>query len=216
MVARLALTTALMLVYGLAQAQDHSIGARVGLLGLGVEYGYVVNDRLGVRVGVNGAGISFDREEADIEYAFDLKWESFAVSVDFHPAAGPFRVTGGILGNRNRLDLVSRPTDDVTIGDQTYTPEQVGTLSAAVRFQRTAPFVGVGWDWSRRSRSFGMSFDLGLVRQGTPRTSLTASGEFASDPAFADDLEAERRELQRGLDDFRLLPYAMLGFVFRF
>ncbi len=216
MISRFALTVALILAWGSAQAQEHSVGARAGLLGLGVEYGYVVNDRLGVRIGVNGAGISFDREEAEIEYEFSLTWESFAASVDFHPAAGPFRVTGGILGNRNRLDLVSRPTEDVTIGDQTYSPEQVGTLSAAVRFQRTAPFVGVGWDWSRRSRLFGVSFDLGLVRQGTPRTSLTASGEYANDPAFADDLEAERRELQNGLDDFRLLPYATVGLVFRF
>ncbi len=213
---RLILLAALLLTSGLAQAQNHSVAARAGMLGLGAEYGYAINDRLGVRFGLNGGRVGSELDDTDIEYSFDLNWDSVSASVDFYPTARAFRVTGGILRNSNRLDLVARPTQDVTIGDQTYTPEQVGELRGRIGFQRTAPFLGVGWDRSRLNQRFGMSYDLGVLRQGSPRASLTASGELAGDPAFAGDLEAERRDVQDSVDGFELMPYVTIGFVFKF
>jgi hypothetical protein len=111
---------------------------------------------------------------------------------------------------------VSRVTSDVVVGGNVYTPAEVGTLSARTEFDRTAPYAGVGWDWSRNSRLFGVSFDLGLLDQGSPTVSLHADGGLVADPQFEDDLAAEQAELNDSLDDFGLVPYATLGFVFRF
>jgi hypothetical protein len=201
---------------GVVRAEGHAVAAKAGFLGLGVEYTYQLSERLSFRAGVNGSEYGFDGVESGIRYDFDLIWDSLSFAVDFHPRKSPLRITGGFLSNDNGLEAISRPAGDITVGGATYTPAEVGTLSAAIEFDSTAPFVGLGWDWSRNKRRFGVSFDLGVVSQGEPRLSLVADGALIGDATFQSDIEAERLELQASLDDFDLLPYATLGFVFRF
>ncbi|MBN1237240.1 MAG: hypothetical protein JXB36_02000 [Gammaproteobacteria bacterium] len=199
-----------------ALAEDHAIAGKAGLLGLGVEYGYTINERLGVRVGLNGSEYGFDAEESGISYDFDLVWDSLSVAVDLHPTGGPLRVSVGLLRNDNRLDAVGRSADGYTIGDTTYTPAEIGTLTGRVGFDETAPVVSVGWDFTRNGRRLGVAFDIGVVDQGSPEVALSADGGIIADPGFAADIDAEEAELQGSLGDFDLLPFAALGLVFRF
>ena len=200
----------------LAEEGSHAIAAKAGMLGLGIEYTYAMSDRLGFRVGLNGSEFGFDAEESGIAYDFDMVWDSLSVAVDFHPMRGALRVTGGLLSNDNHMEASGRLAGDVTVGNRSYTPEEIGSLHGLVEFDSTAPFVGVGWDWSRKRQRFGVSFDMGLVKQGAPSVVLAASGPIATDPMFESDIEAEAAELTASLDDFDLLPYATLGLVFRF
>ncbi|HEU4616612.1 MAG TPA: hypothetical protein VFV10_01150 [Gammaproteobacteria bacterium] len=199
-----------------AHAEKHDVAAKIGALGLGVEYGRAFGDRLALRVGLNGGGFGFDAEESGIAYDFDLSWDSLSAAVDFHPRAKALRVTAGLLRNGNGLDAVSRATSNVEVGSRVYTPDEVGTLRAETSFRSIAPFAGIGWDWSRSNRFFGVSFDLGVLDQGSPKVSLTADGGLVADPQFADDVAAEQAELNGSLKDFELVPYATLGFVFHF
>lgn len=199
-----------------AWAEGHAVAAKAGALGLGLEYAYSISERVGLRVGLNGSEFGFDAEESGIEYDFDLVWDSLSVAVDFHPRGTALRLTGGVLRNDNRLEAVSRSAGNITVGDTTYTPAEIGTLTGRVGFDDTAPFVGVGWDWSKRKTGFGVSFDLGVLQQGSPQVSLTADGTIVGDPVFASDVAAEERELSDSLEDFDLLPFATLGLVFRF
>ena len=198
-----------------ASAQEHAFGARVGMLGAGIEYAYPIGERFAVRGGINGAGYSFDETESDIDYEFDLEWDSLSVALDFHPTRGPLRLTAGILKNDNSLSAISSLTDDATVGGVTYTSAEVGTLRADMGFDDTATFLGLGWDWSRNKR-FGVALDLGVVNQGSPRVALTADGDLAGMLDFEDDLAAEEAELQAALEDLDLVPFATLGVVFRF
>lgn len=217
--ARAALLAAVLtgLAASAASAEDgHAISAKAGSLGLGLEYTYSLNDRVGFRVGWNGSKIGFDAEESGIEYEFDLVWDSLSAAADFHPMRGSFRLTGGFLfSNDNRLEAVSRAQDNVTIGDTTYTAEEVGRLRGLVAFDSTAPFAGIGWDWSKRRR-IGVSLDLGVLKQGSPTVRLFADGGLVSDPAFQSDITAEEAELTESLEDVDMLPFGTLGLVFRF
>ncbi len=197
-------------------AGANALAAKVGALGLGVEYAHSLNDRLGVRVGLNAARFGFDAAESGIAYSFDLNWDSLSAGVDYHPFRGAFRVSGGLLRNNDRIDAVSRPVADVVVGNAVYTPAEVGTLRGRVSFADTAPYLTVGWDWSRLKRFFGMSFDLGVVDQGKPKVTLAADGGLVADPTFEQDIEAERAQLEDSLASYDLVPYASLGFVFRF
>jgi hypothetical protein len=199
-----------------AVADDHAIGLKIGALGLGVEYSYDFTERLTVRAGLNGSQIGFDDEEGGIQYDFDIVWDSLALGVDFHPLKSPFRLSLGVLSNDNRLEAESRPTQNVTVGDTTYTPAQVGTLTGRIGFEDTAPYLGVGWDWSRKDGGFGMALDLGVLDQGAPAVSLRGSGTLLGDPAFQQDIAAEEAELRDSLDLPDVVPYLTLGFQFRF
>jgi hypothetical protein len=217
MVYRLLLGMALVGCASGALAEGRAIAIRAGALGLGVEYTHELTDRIAVRGGLNGSSLGFNDDRSGIHYDFDLVWDSLSVGIDFHPLKTAFRISGGILRNDNRLNAVSEPTTDIVVGDTTYTPEEVGTLRGRVSFDHTSPFVGVGWDWSRKKRRhFGMSFDLGVLDQGKPDVSLTGSGTLLGDPAFQADIEAERAQLADSLSGLDLVPYMSVGFVIRF
>jgi hypothetical protein len=215
---------ALLAAQGPAFAQDadadggkNGVALKVGALGLGVEYTRSMSDRLTLRGALYGSQYGFDSEESDIEYALDLIWDSFSLGVDFHPGKGPFRLSAGYLSNDNRLEAVSTPTEAEFIGDSPYTPAQIGTLSGLITFENDgAPFAGLGWDWSRDNSKFGMSFDLGIVSQGSPVVELRSTGTIANDPGFQTDLEAEEEQIEDDLDGLDMVPYLTLGFVFRF
>ena len=199
-----------------AWAADNAIGIKMGALGLGVEYTRNLSDRWAVRGGINGSQFGFNGEESGIDYRFDFVWDSLAVGVDLHPLKSPFRVSAGVLHNNNGLNGESRPTGNITIGNTSYTPAQVGVLTTTVDFKATAPFLGVGWDWSRKRKHFGMSFDLGVLDQGSPQVKLRGSGTLLGDPAFQQDIATEQAQLSDSLHHLNLLPYATVGFVIRF
>jgi hypothetical protein len=197
-------------------AAERAVGLKAGALGLGVEYTHEIGERLAIRGGINGSQLGFDGQESGIDYQFDVVWDSLSVAVDFHPTKSPFRLTAGLLRNDNGLNAESRPAGDVTVGATTYTPAEVGVLSGEIGFKKTAPFVGLGWDWSRRKRLFGVSFDLGVLDQGAPNVTLRATGSLLGDPAFEQDLRDEEAQLRDSLGNLDLLPYMTVGFVFRF
>lgn len=199
-----------------AAARDHALAGRVGVNGLGVEYTYDVSNRLSLRAGLNGSEIGFDAVESGIDYEFEFGFDSLMLGVDFHPLTTPLRLSVGVLRNDNELTAVSRVSEPVTVGDETYTPEEIGTLRGSVGFDDTAPYASLGWDWSRNDRRLGMSFDLGVISQGSPVVRLRADGGLAENEQFEDDIRAEQLELQRSLEDFDLLPYASIGLVVRF
>jgi len=200
-----------------ALAEGHAVAVRVGALGIGPEYTYELNDRVAFRGGIYGAELGFDDEQSGIDYEFDVVWDSLAVGVDFHPLKTALRLSAGFLKNDNGLRAIARPTSNENVGGTTYTPQEIGTLTGSVGFDDTAPFLGVGWDWSRDKRIFGMSFDVGVLDQGDPVVTLTGNGTLLGNPQFEQDINDEEAELQGSLDgDVDLVPYVSLGFVFRF
>jgi hypothetical protein len=196
-------------------ASQNAFALKVGALGLGIEYSRSFGDRLAVRGALYGAEVGFDGDEGDIEYESDLIWDSYSIGVDFHPGRGPFRLSGGVLKNDNRIEASSTPVASEEIGNSNYTAAQIGTLNGLITFDDSAAFGGVGWDWSRDG-GFGMSLDLGVVSQGSPAASLSATGSAASNPSFQQDLAREELQIEDDLEDLDLLPYVSLGFVFRF
>ena len=196
-------------------AEDHAIGVRAGLLGIGVDYSYRLTDRIAVRGGLNGSSYSFSDTESGIDYAFSLDFDSVSVGVDIHPLKGKFRVSTGFLQNDSGLSARSQVAQTFDIGGTVYQAVDVGTLSGRIGFDSTAPFLSVGFDWLH-DKKVGVAFDLGLLSQGAPKVSLSANGPIASDPGFIADLEAERVDLQLELDDLDLYPFAAFGIVVRF
>lgn len=195
--------------------QEHALGAKIGLLGVGLEYTYRINDLISARASLNGSSYSFDDSKSGIDYSLSLDFDSIAVGVDFHPGEGATRFSIGLLSNDNAINASSNPTQTFDIGGTTYTAAEVGTLRAGIGFDSTAPYASIGWNWMRE-KSFGITLDIGVVSQGSPGVTLSADGPILGDPQFADDIAAEELQLEEDLDDFDLYPFATLGFIFRF
>lgn len=206
---------ALAVISSAARAEDHALGARVGLLGAGVEYSYRLTDRLTIRSGLNAASTSFGASEAGIDYDFELSFDSLSVGLDLHPLKGKFRVSLGAMRNDNSLSARSTLAQIITVGGTNYSGDEVGTLRGRIGFDGTAPYLGVGWDWFRNMK-VGFGLDVGILSQGSPIVTLSADGPIADDLNFLLDLEQEELELEADLDGFDAYPYMMLGVAFRF
>jgi hypothetical protein len=77
--------------------------------------------------------------------------------------------------------------------------------------------LGLGWGNAfKRKHRFGLLFDIGVVPQGAPRATLTASGALAANPTFQADLERERAAIEHSLRAWRLFPVLTFGTSFRF
>lgn len=191
------------------------VGVTGGTLGIGPEVGYRARS-FGIRGSATFLGLSREIEADDVEYDGDLRLRSFGGTVDLYPFGGGFRVSAGARINRNRIDLEATPTTAVQIGDQTFTPAEVGVLTGRVDANRFAPLVTLGWGGGLTpGLKFGI--DAGAMFQGSPRVSeLRATGSFANDPIFQAALERERREIEGDIDRFKVYPVLQLSIAYLF
>ena len=194
------------------------IGAQVhgGTLGVGAGISYPFTDKINGRLGFNTASLGVDVDDAsDIDYDADIEWQTVYFLADYHPFGGTFRVTGGLMSNGNELTGKAKLSASQTIGDTTYTIDEVGTLKAKIDFDSIAPYLGVGWGrMASRDSGFSFNFDIGFLFQGSPNVSLRQSGGIITiDPA---DIKAEENEAEDDIDEFDLYPVISFGAAFYF
>lgn len=203
-----------------AQAQDtsssFSIGVTGGSLGVGPEAGARINSTIGVRANASFLDFSHDFDVNDIDYSGKVKLESYGANIDLYPFDGGFRISAGFRINRNQVNAVASPSGPVTVGDATFTPTQIGTLTGNARTNDVAPTLTIGYAGGlTKGIKFGV--DAGAMFQGSPTVGeLQSSGMFANDPNFRSQLEKERRDLNNKIDDYKVYPILQLSLFYAF
>jgi len=182
------------------------IAARASTLGLGAELSYRLNRNLGGRLGGNYFQFSKDADVQNIAYHVTPHLESGSAILDVYPMGGAFHLSGGLLVNENEGRLVARLTSNIQIGDQTYTPQQVGSLIGTITFRKTAPYLGLGFT-GRGKVSF--LFDLGVGFTGTPRAGLVGQTNLTGQAKteFDANVVKERDQVQAKINDQSYLKY---------
>ena len=198
-----------------AADNDFGVGVQAGTLGIGVEGTWRPLPYMDLRVGINNYDYDADGSQAGVNYDATLNLDTAYATANFRFPLSPLRFTAGLYSNGNELNMVSADSPDFEIGNTTFTSAEVGTLTSTTSFGSTAPYVGIGYDFSLFGK-VGMNLDLGILWQGEPEVSLTADGLLANDPGFLSELEAERRQLEDEVSDYKAWPVATLGFVFNF
>jgi len=138
----------------LVVADDFSTAVKISTLGPGLEVEQRVGDNFGLRLGANYLPLSVSVSTDDVDYDADFSWQTVSAMADIYPFGGIFRITGGILYNGNDVDVSGSPSENVKIGNHTYTPGQVGTISGSLGFNSIAPYAGstICWNWLERWR----------------------------------------------------------------
>ena len=190
------------------------IGVKVGTLGVGVDLTARATNWLSFRGSVNAVNLSETYSETDAEYEADVELGAYGLLVDFHPFKGNFRLSAGIMGNRNQIDLLAEPTEDITIGDGTYTPAEAGTLTGEVRFKETVPYFGIGFGSAAKGPGrVKFVLDVGVLQQGSGDVELESSS--SSTPGLSSDLEKEEASIESDIEDYKLWPVLAFGISFR-
>jgi hypothetical protein len=199
-----------------AQERSWTLGVTGGTLGVGPELAYRLGPRVGMRANAGFLSVSRNEEVDDIDYDGDLKLNSFGAMVDWYPTGGGLRLSAGARINNNEIEIVGSPTTSVTVGGNTYTPQQVGTLSGTLAGDDFVPVLTLGYGGTL-AQGFTLGAELGVMWQGKMKIdNLRTTGLLASAAQFQADVEREEQSIEDELDGYELWPILQIEFLYRF
>lgn len=205
-----------------AQA-DVDVAGHVGTTGIGFHATLPINEHFNARLGLGYLGYNYSGSTQDLDYDLDLKTNTYDALLDWYPKKdSAFRITTGLSYNGNKIDVRARPnaTGSYAIQGSVYNAASVGNITGKVDFNKVAPYLGIGWGRpSTKEKGWSFSGDLGVLFQGSPKTSLAASGCTA--PAavcnqFASDVARENAALADEVGKFKVYPVLRIGLSYKF
>lgn len=204
---------------------EFGIYAQAGTLGAGGGVGYGISDMLTARVGYTAYSLDRDINTSDVDYEGKFKLGGAQALLDWHPFASTFRVTGGLIFNRNKIDVDAKLNQStVTINDTVYSTSDIGSLNGTVKFKSTVPYLGIGWgNVAGKDGNFHFIADIGVEFQGSPDVKLhggCTTAFLASNPTecaqLASDIQAEEKDLNDKVSDYKWWPVLNIGVAYRF
>ena len=195
-----------------------AIGPRFGTTGLGADLAFPLGDYFRVRLVGSVGYFSFDGDASDVEYAIDVSTPTLGGVMDCHPGGGAFRFSLGAFWSGIDADGSARPTDNVSIGDISYSPGSIGKLNATLEYPSAMGYLGIGFGNSFVDSRWTVSLDLGVLIGASPDFTLDSEGGLLSnDPAFRAELKKEEQEIRDDITDrLNIYPVLTLGLSFRF
>lgn len=198
-------------------------GLGFGTLGAGIDAGYAISDRWVLRGNANFGSFTtpvtllIAGAANGVEYSYKADMGTVGLIADFHPFGsarnGGMALSAGFYYNDNNFLATSTPLFGLSIGGTPYSALEIGTLSADTDFRAFAPYLGIGFD---DSIFYGVPiyyyFQLGILFQGNPNITMSASGGGVA----ADDLAREARELEDALTLLEYYPVFTAGLKVRF
>lgn len=204
---------------------EQALNVTAGTTGLGLEWSYPLSEKLRVRAILSSFSLDRDETEDDIDYQYEFESNNLGAVLDWHPFAGAFRLTAGLVRTDFGIDLKSETSqNNYEIGDSVYSGEI--KLTGEADFASMAPYLGFGWASNLQRSGLYFSGEIGVLMVGDPKLSFEATGrasknggpllDVGSNPEFQADLEKERRSLEDDLSDFDMWPILTFGFGYRF
>lgn len=195
-----------------------ALGLGVGTTGGTVEGKYALSDTLAVRGNINLLKVSVDDEYDDVDYDAEFDATTFGGFVDFAPFKNGFVLSGGAYLGDKVLDLDATPANSVEIGGQTFTPEEVGTLTGRAELNNFAPYAGIGYDgFMGGSKNWSFNARAGVMFTGSPDVDLvSANGTLSGDARLQNEINAEIQAIEDDADEFKYYPVLTLGVARRF
>jgi hypothetical protein len=213
-----------------------AVGAKVGLLGVGVEVATPLSYHLNLRAGGNFFSYSDTLTSDGITYDAALRFRSAEASVDWFPLAGGFHISpGALLYNGNRITGGANvPAGSTfTLNSTTYTSSATNpvTGNGTVTMNKAAPKVTVGWGnlLPRSGRHFSFPVELGFAYIGDPKVAVNLAGtacytdagtqycsNVATNSMIQSNLAAQVQKLNKDAEDARFFPIISMGFAYRF
>jgi hypothetical protein len=216
---RVVAAAALLNVTLAAQAGDVAVGTGIGTPGANVNLIYAFNEKVALRGVANFFSTDFDETQDGIDYELDFDLGSAGAILDWHPAGGSFRFSGGIFANGNDVSGTGQGQSGTVVefGDMVFPADELGAVNADMELNSTAPYLGIGWGNIAINEGFSFSLDLGVYFQGKPSVTLTTPDV---DPSIAAEVAGEIAQAEADLEDevdfLEFYPYISVGFAYRF
>jgi hypothetical protein len=218
------LTTAvaLFVLSSLAHAQDggssitFGISPHVSTLGVGADVGVGLHPRITVRAGASYIPFKPSISVSDTEWEASLPEMSYTGTVDLYLIGG-LHVSGGFRYKTTDVEAVGNYTGTVNVGDQTFTGDEVGTLTGVIVTKDLSPYAGIGFG-NVAKRGLGFILDFGVAFHGSPEVTLTSEGgTLSGDPLLDAELAKEADNFEEEIPGvFDVYPVLTVGLTIGF
>jgi hypothetical protein len=201
-------------------ASAFGVGVKAGTTGIGADVGVGIIPTLSARVGYSYLSFSTTIDDTDVRYDAKPKLSNGNLFLDWSPL-GPFRVTGGFIFNDNKINVTGTPSGGTyTLNGTVYQASDIGSLTGTIKSgNQAAPYLGIGYG-NVAGAGVNFYFDLGVMFQGSPKASLTATCGAGLPAAQCSQLQAnvaaEQTDLQSSVSRFKYYPVASIGVTIGF
>jgi len=207
-----------------AHADGTGVYVNGGTTGFGLGLATGSNNLTG-RLSYDTWSRTFTQSDSNGNYNVDLKLQNIAALVDWYPFGGAFRTTLGLVANGNKATLSATSVNgQYTFNGQTYTASDVGSYSGEMKFNSTAPYLGIGWgNPVAKAKTWGFVSDIGVLFQGSPKVTSTATCTASFEANFPtecaqmkSDVAAGATQLESDLKNYKYYPVISIGLSYHF
>ncbi|MBI5889999.1 MAG: hypothetical protein HZB47_04895 [Nitrosomonadales bacterium] len=211
-----------------AQAEGLGVYVNGGTTGFGLGLAGVLTDGVTGRLSFDTWKRTVTQSDSNGNYNLDLKLQTINMLADWYPFGGAFRTTLGLVSNGNKATLTATPsaTGTYTFNGVPYSTADVGAFNGEVKFNSTAPYLGIGWgNPVAKGKSWGFVTDIGVLFQGSPKvnSTVTCSATLLAQPGGAAacdqmkaDVAAGATKLESDIKDFKYYPVISFGVSYNF
>lgn len=212
-----------------AAAQAEGVGVYVngGTTGFGLGLAGSMSENVTGRLSFDTWKRTITKSDSNGNYNVDLKLQNVAALADLYPFSGAFRVTVGLVANGNKATLAATPTGGTyTFNNVTYQASDVGSYSGEMKFNSTAPYLGIGWgNPVAKGKGWGLVSDFGVMFQGSPKVSSTVTcsptllaqvGGAAACAQLQSDVATSTAKLQEDSKNYKYWPVVSIGVSYHF
>lgn len=196
------------------------LDAHASTLGGGLELGMPLTESYTARLGFNTFKFSANENSGGLNYSGDLKLSSVTALVDWRPWGGVTHLTAGVIFNNNKLEMNATATGGTNydINGVIYTANSGDSINTAVEFNKASPYLGIGWSGQPKKQGFSFSTDIGILFQGSPKATVTASGAWtgAGGETLTDLVADAQNQLNSDLSNFKYYPVISIGIGYTF
>lgn len=217
------------------QAAKIGIGAKISLLGIGLEAATTLSRKLNLRGGFNFFNYSRGFNNDGIHYDGALNFRSAEAHLDWYVLGG-FHISPGVLfynGNKITANASVPAGQTFTLGGTQYASDPTGlnpvSGNGELTWPKAAPSIlaGFGNILPRSGRHFGFNFEVGGEYMGAPTTTLNLQGtacntstgvcaNAATDPGIQSSIQSQEHKINHDLAPFKFFPQISLGFGVNF
>lgn len=212
-----------------------AIRTKIGTEGIGLDLATPLNRHLNLRGGASFYSGGLNPSINNIDIVAHLHLASSAISLDYHPFGGSFRISPGVsLSNNNTLEAsaVVPPGMAVTFGNIDYTSSPDDPLYGNSTFKlgnKLGPRLTLGWGNMiphKRGQHFSMPFEIGAQYIGPPTVQLNVLGSacdkdnqcgpVSMGDQLQKDIHDEVHKLEQTADALKIVPIVSIGLSFKF
>lgn len=190
-----------------------AINASAGLNGIGGDLVLGITRKINLRVGYHALSYTYTGtytdEDPGLDYEGTADIASLSFLIDYYPFGRFLGITAGLYSHDQVISGFAEPMDNYTVGDREFTPQEIGNLTADLRYEETLmPYAGITLGNPTKGSRLKLHVQLGALYSGAPVLDLEGTELIA--PTADNEVN-----FNEGLKAFEWLPVVNAGLTFR-